>query len=185
MSLSRDRKYGIKNYCAGKEQQQFTRPTDRPVHPRNCCWLYILLSIFSTALKDPNQETRMFPLVTFPVCKFWSFHGGYCSDVAFWADNVKTCRGYRLFGETRCFHLQDGRLWQTINQHECGRKGLNLDGLSEDTGYIFLRQIRELESDYVGVLRSLWISKGNLVSSRQCCSSQGGHYTPKIGRYSR
>jgi hypothetical protein len=34
-----------------------------------------------------------------------------------------------------------------------------------------------------GADKSLAFEK-NLVSSRQCCSSQGGHYAPEIGRSS-
>jgi hypothetical protein len=38
---------------------------------------------------------------------------------------------------------------------------------------------QQLVSKYLGKLL-----KGNLVSSRQCCSSQGGHYASEIGRSS-
>jgi hypothetical protein len=37
---------------------------------------------------------------------------------------------------------------------------------------------------FVGVLISLLAFEGNLVSSRQRCSSQGGHYAPEIDRIS-
>jgi hypothetical protein len=49
--------------------------------------------------------------------------------------------------------------------------------------YMYIRLCNTIRVTYVGVLISLWFSK-RIVSSRQCYSSKGGHYTPKTGRSS-